>query len=676
MNQILRPFALLLLVLAVLVGYFWIHKPFSPALAVSIVGLVADLFTVGAFITLTGGVGWQFLHLLGVEPSSRLEHAALASLVGMGGYSLIVLLLGLIGLYVAPVLWGVLILLGAFSYRGLFAWLAHLHYALNRAITPPNNRTRILAIVSWIALITAALFAFAPPVAWDAVAYHLVGPQRYLASGQVTAHPDNFYLGLSQGVEVLYGVLMGLFGRDTVAAPLHMWFGLMTLLTLAGLTRRYTNAFAGWMAVTLPLTSFSLWMLMGYAYVDLAVMSYSAGLLVALIHWREANHPRWLILAGIFIGLVLGVKYFAGILALVAVVYVVVRSRNQHTSLQLIVLMSVVALLVFLPWFIKGLLLYDNPIYPVLMDGLNWDSTRTGFVNPTNTGLLKRGEGWQLPFMPFAATIFGVEGGDGFGFTTGIWLLTAPFLLIFTGRYLKPETRTLAWDSVLYAAPLILYWMVMGALYEIHLQTRLMTMLFPPFIVAGALAFYGLAQWPKKPLDINFIVWAVFVMTLVLGTFENVRQATGNNALDYHILTNVGRDQYILNNGLVGAGYNAIQSIKRLQTEGKLPEHINLKMLFEVKGYYCPDSMTCDADVLIDHWRHPMTLGQTPNVVFQSWRDSGTDFVLLWHDGLEFMQRELPERYPGIDLFLPALDKWMTPIWTDDNTYYTLYGWQ
>lgn len=686
-SPLLRSFLILAAVMALLVGYFWAHKPFTPELALSLGGLALDIFTVSALVILTAGIGRRVVRGVGGD-LTQFERLALESMIGLGVYAWAALILGLAGGYNGLALWGGLIILAALSGWGALDWLRDLVRTLRRAVAPPDAWTRLLAAAAWITLLTAALFAFAPPVGWDSLAYHLVAPQRYLAEGRIAAHPDNFYLGLSQGVEVLYGVTMALFGRDTAAAPLHLWYGLVAMLATAGLVRRFAEVSAGWMAVILPLTSLSVWLLLGYAYVDLAVMAYAAGLLVALVAWQESHNSRWLAIAGLCIGLAMGVKYTAGIIGVGAVVFFwfvplpeglrdgfVQRSSSPRRAGQNMLLMAAIALLAFLPWAMKGLLLYDNPVYPFAFGGLSWDSDRARFFNPANTGLIAEGKAWQILVIPLAAMIFGVDGSNSYAFTSGAWLLTAPLLLLFTWGYLDEAQRRLAKGCLVFAAPILLYWMAMAAVYDIGRQTRLVTGLFPPLIVLGALGFYGLARMPKKPLDIDFVVRALFVLLLVFGLVDILRQTEGSRALDYFLLSSVNRDAYLRNNGRVAQTYNAFQALEAMQQRGELPDDLQVRLMWEVKGYLCPKSMTCIADVLLDHWRHALARGAAPDDVFARWRAEGDEYLLVWHDGFEFLQRELPEQHPGYDRFLPALERWMTPVWTD-GTSYTLYGWR
>ncbi|MFN8563464.1 MAG: hypothetical protein U0703_18025 [Anaerolineae bacterium] len=180
----------------------------------------------------------------------------------------------------------------------------------------------------------------------------------------------------------------------------------------------------------------------------------------------------------------------------------------------------------------KGLLLYHNPIYPFVFNGLSWNAERSAAFNFAAYNLIARGDGWQLPLLPITATIFGQDGVDGFGFTLGPWLLTA-FLLPLVWAFLDDRARRFARDLLMLIVPLLVYWAVMAALTSVGIQTRLMVMALPAFAAAGAVGLHGLAQVPKKPVDIHFIVRVVLAVTLALTLLDAVRATTRQQVIPY-----------------------------------------------------------------------------------------------------------------------------------------------
>ena len=112
-----------------------------------------------------------------------------------------------------PLLWVLLIVAGVLLRKSLSGWLRD-SFGVLRSIRIESVGQGAALLYCAIMLALALVIALAPPTHWDSLTYHLVAAQRYFQKGAITAQPDNFYLGLSQNVEMLYGLTIGLFGRD------------------------------------------------------------------------------------------------------------------------------------------------------------------------------------------------------------------------------------------------------------------------------------------------------------------------------------------------------------------------------------------------------------------------------------------------------------------------------
>src|SRR5262249_51735711 len=155
------------------------------------------------------------------------------------------------------------------------------------------------------------------------------------------------------------------------------------------------------------------------------------------------QHNGWLIALGLCAGQAMGVKYTGVGLALAIGVYVAWRAPRRVVMNGLI--LGVTTLLALSPWLIKGTLLYRNPVYPFAFGGVNWDVHHAEMFGGGD-GLIDNGAIWQVPLLPWAATIFGQEGNGSYGFTLGLWLAAAPLLLILGWSWLPKQARQLARD--------------------------------------------------------------------------------------------------------------------------------------------------------------------------------------------------------------------------------------
>lgn len=659
-NLLTRALLIFVALFALLIAYYWIHKPLDPAILVRLGGALLDLATVAALFALAGGCGRAALARLDLTPLSRAERLALEGGAGLGLIALGALLFGLIGLFRPLLLWALLLLIGGLLRRPLIGWLADGRALLGGLRHDASPWLRLAQLYCLILLGLALVIALAPPAHWDSLTYHLVAAQRYVQAGAIRAQPDNFYLGLSQNVELLYGLTTGLFGRATAAAPVHFGLGGLALLAAAGVTRRFAGPAAGWLAALLLLSAYSLWALLSWAYVDLGALLYGALALVAATAWRERRTRGWLIVMGLIVGLALGVKYTT--LALGGALGLFMLIHEPRRVVPNGALLLVAAGIAFAPWAAKGLLLYHNPVYPFVFNGLNWNAERAAAFSFSAYSLAGRGDLWQLPILPLAATIFGQDNVDGFGFTVGPWLLTLFLLLPLVWAFLGARAKRLALDVLTLLAPLLIFWGATAVVSAVGIQTRLMVMALPAFAVAGALALHGLARFPKKPLDINFIVRVALALTLVLTLLDALRETVREQAVPY-LTAQVSLDDYMYAN--TGAYYNAMTH---------LPAGARVLFVWEPRGFYCPTGVTCTADVLFDNWKLPQFAeGLTPDEVFARYR-ADYDYVLffgtLYDQYLEF------STYPELDRAFPTeRDRFMTPVWTD-GLRYTLYGWK
>ena len=637
---------------------------------VGVAGVAVDLLAVTALVAMAGAAGrWLSRRLrLDVAALHPAERVAAEAGLGLGLLSLGALGFGLLGLF-NVLMWLVLLVVTVLLRREIFGWLRDMRGVLGLALRPQTGWERFVVVFVGGLLLLALLLALAPPFAWDAMTYHLVGPGRYVQAGRIAAHADNHFLGFPQGVEVLYGVLMALTGRVTSAAPLHFVLGLLALLGTSGLVCRYTNRTTAYTSVLLFTTSYSLWRLFTIPYVDLGVMLYGVLALVAFSEWHRLKTANLLLLVGLYGGFALGVKYTAGGLIFALAVSIVLAQPRR--VLRNGVMFGVPFFVVFLPWLVKGALLYSNPVYPYVFDGLAWDSLRAANFSATGGGLLAGDLAWQWPLLPFSATIFGQEQLSPYSFTLGVWLLTAPFALLLGGRFLSLSARSLVRIVTPLALASLAFWMVLAAISGIGAQPRLMLFGLPFAAVLAALAFDSFARFPKKPLDINFLLQAALMFTLLLGVFNIADHFAKANPAVY--LVENDRERYLRDN--LGSYYPAVRQLE------SLPPGSQVLFMWEPKSFYCPDHIVCQPDILFDHWSWPLRRGADAESLMQGWHDNGIDYLLVhglpegsefgydfWLDAHAFARAE-NEQFPA------ALAAAMQPVWSDEFAY-TLYTWR
>jgi hypothetical protein len=653
--------------------YFWGHNVgdqpamFANAL-LSLIGVAADFMTLSIIGLVSGGIGRRIGQRLPLGELHLAERVALESGLGLGILSIGALLFGLAGLF-NPVLWAVLIVTGVLLRRDIRRWLADLRRVVSGALYPQTAWERIIVVIVGLLLIGALVLAFAPPFAWDGLTYHLVGPERYRLDGRITTQADNHHLGFPQGIDLLYGLAMLPFGRATAAVPVHFYAGFLALLAIGGIIRRYADRAAAYTGILLIFSSYSLWLQFTLPYIDLGMMLYGALALTAVTQWHKSRRNDWLALVGVCVGLSMGVKYTGAVLGISLGIFILIDQPRQFVKNALI--FGIAALIVFLPWMLKGALLYQNPVYPYIFGGPGWDDLRAASFNQTSSSLLAT-NAWQWLFLPLSATFLGVQNYAPYDFTTGAWLLTLPLILLISRSALSDNARQLLRICSISALSILALWMLMAATSGIGAQPRLMLLGVPGVTVLGALAFHSLSRWPKRPVDIEFLMRGALVFTTLIGSINIAHRITSTNPGIYFVENDT--DSYLRNN--LG---NYYATMRQLDT---LPAGSRVLFLWEPKSYYCPADIICMADVVLDHWSRPLRLGSNPDDLMRQWRDDeGVDYLLVW--GLK------PGSGFGYDLWLAsdtvvqteneqfptALDTYAEPIWTDGAAY-TLFAWK
>jgi hypothetical protein len=667
---LVRIVLVLLALLALLIAYYWTHKPFDlPTFAV-LGGALLDILTIGALFAIGGAVGRAVIDALASRLSldlrllSRAERFALETTFGLMLIAIAALTLGIVGLFRSLFFWVPLLALALLLRQNVKSWLTDMK-AMLAAARPGTRWGWLLLGFIVVMLALALLHSLAPPYSLDSMTYHLVGPQRYLADGRMTPQPENFYLGFPKSMEMLFSVTISLFGRDTAAAPVHFGFGLLGLMAVGGFVRRYTGSLdVALLAVVLLLSSFSVWLLLGWSYVDLAVLTMSAVAFSVANLWRETKDQNWLVLLGLICGFALGFKYTSGLLAAALGLYLLVYQPRRFLRNGLI--FGIAASIAFLPWMIRAALHYGNPVYPYIFNGLNWDAGRTALFSQYDRGFASLDRVWQLFLMPFSATIFGVSNGEPFEFTLNPWLFTLPFLLPVVWRWLDDRERRLSLGAALLALPIFLFWAISASYAGIAMQTRLMIVLFPIGAVLGALVVNAFSRLGEKPVNMSFVLRGMLALTLLTGSLEVLNRFTSSKIGSY-MLGQTSKDDYLF---LHLATYPATQALL-----AELPTGSQVRFLWEPRSYYCPPTVSCIPDVLFDQWSARLTPEFPPEAVFNLWRELGDDYVLFFRLGYDAYVNFIAF-HPEENAIVPEmLERHLVEVWTTPDERYTLYAW-
>jgi len=626
-QKLLTMVAALLWIAVVVAIYHVAHKPFTASNLLALGRALAGLVGAGLVVLLGTGLGLYLLRGLDLTPTERLVWGVA---LGLDGVSLAGLTLGAVDLLRPWLLWLLTAVGLAVTARPL--WLALRASWMDRAWQPRDRLEKLLAAYCGLMLAIALLWALTPPTAWDGLVYHLTGPRLYLMTGRISHPLDLPYLGFPQLVEMLFAWGMGLTG-ERAAAAIHWCYSLLAVLGLVTAGRRWLSGAAGWLAAAVLLSASSIVLLAGWPYVDLALLLYATLAFFALLRFcaagsqeRWTHNVRWLILSGVLAGLALSTKYTAlAVLPALAATLFISRIRHLPSAIRHLLLLGGVALLVWSPWLVKNFLLTGNPMYPFFFGGIHWDPWRAWWYDRPGTGLAYTAP-WKLLTAFWDATVWGVEGAQGYSATIGPLFLAFIPLLLLTWRWIRPAHRrwlvvALAFCGVLYG-----FWLWGLARTALLLQTRL---LFPAFgllaLMAGA-AVEALQRLPRRPFDVGWLARVILVGVLALTLVSALLSAVQGQPL--RVLLGFESEEDFLVRRL-GWYYVAVEQINET-----LAADAVVLFLWEPRSYHC--TVDCRPDALLDRWLHTThRYGYDADAIADAWRADGVTYVLLYRLGLE-----------------------------------------
>lgn len=344
-------------------------KMTGPA-AVRALALLAGL---AGLVALGASAGRTLLRRWNLWDGEPIERFLLALSVGWGLGALVLLGLGLLGLW-SPAIFltaaGLAAVGAAFDWRRSAAGKAA-SYALPAASAWSPWERCAAGALTLLGLFN--LFgALMPEIFYDALVYHLALPGIYWKRGGIVATPDNLYSGLPLLIQMLYGAALPL-GGDALARLVNWLFGVGTAGLCFSVGSRYAGRGAGLLGALLyysvPLAGVLSWKCgvePGWGFFQLAAVAALARRVE-----RPEGTPAWTALGGLLAGLAMGTKYQAWPMAFILGAGLAwtlpgePRKKIRETGVFL-----AVAALATAPWIFKNALLYGNPLYPFFHERL------------------------------------------------------------------------------------------------------------------------------------------------------------------------------------------------------------------------------------------------------------------------------------------------------------------
>ena len=590
-------------ILAVYLLFYRTQKPFTVE---TFLAFADSLLNIGValFILLLGTALGQRL-LEGLSFTSPGEGLVFAAGIGLGILSLFTLGLGLLGLFYPWLFYALSLGLALLLLPQILSLLKHMTQ-LRLSSRPPL----LIGLYLVATLSLSFLLALAPPLSFDALLYHLVGPKLYIQEHRIWA-VDNFPLYFPSLMEMLFTWGMLLKG-DIVAKLIHYLYGLLAGATIFLLARRYLSSKVGWWSLALVWSMPMVWVVMGWAYVDLGLVFYELLAFFALTNWLGSKEGRWLLLSGALSGFAMGVKYIAFVaplsLALI-ILYQGIKSRQRASSLlRSLLLFTLLALLVASPWYLRNLYLVGNPFYPFIFGGKHWDHFLSRWYEQPGTGL---GTSWRIIALPLTVTL-GTQDESFYDGRTGPLILALLPLLFLARLTPRDEKRTV----VNYLLFLLLIQFVFWTWGVVHSQSLFQARLLLPGLVFLCIALAQSIErsdfsWPQFSLA-RFVI-AVVVLALSLNLVTQTMEFLANNPLLY-LAGLQGREKYLENN--LGDHYRAMSYVNE-----NLPKSAKIQFLWEPRTYYC--QREAQRDAILGALQHLVFLEGEAEGIVEHWQKSG-----------------------------------------------------
>jgi len=333
-------------------------------------------------------VGRRLLRVLKIKADRGCEAAIIATGAGMWIQSLVMFLLGMAGWYKPVIILGVLA--GGAVIFGFMDTAAYLRGRESGDVERPGTSGRTgewWHTAGWLLIgISAAvniLRSFVPIVDFDSLFYHLAVPKIYLSAGTIEYIPTISLSNFPQMAEMLYVPSLAA-GVPFGAALVHTVFGLMTAAMIFLWIKR---AFS-YSTALLSAAIFYLTPLVGLesptGLIDLVATFYVT--VAVSVFASNRNHDRGdrdsYILAALFGGIAVSVKWSCGLLLVMLFAWSgwemlragsggdwPDRLKRMRFMIGTLLVMSFMAVLPSVPYFVKNQLLAGNPVWP-LMSGI------------------------------------------------------------------------------------------------------------------------------------------------------------------------------------------------------------------------------------------------------------------------------------------------------------------
>lgn len=608
----------------IIVGYIITHF----TLQQTIFQYIWSFILVVSFVFLAGGIG-RIFSISKELPALTL--IIIQVLIGFGVLSLLTLFLGLFWKINATII-SIKLIFGIILFsKSIILWIKSALSSLKSTL----KETSCFEIIIIIYLITIFLIqllqSMAPPVKYDALIYHLTLPKVYLMQEKISDIPWLVMSGMPQTTEMLYFDVMSVAGES---APLILnWsFGLLTAIGLFSFLKEKLSLTSALVGVASLFSGYTLVSSLSWGYVDWAACLFGFGMVVYLNQFLIDKSRSMIFLSGLFAGLAFSTKYPAGVLFLCGFfVLSFFLWKNKIRFISFIPQYLFGASIFVIPWLMKNFVLTGNPVYPFFFASGAMDSTRIRVYQ----GAMPFGNLMDLFLLPIRATIFGIDGTEGYSVSIGPFFLAFSILVVLGWEKIKSVEKKQILYWAIFSMIGIGIWAVGNQISGYLIQTRFYYGLFPAFSILAAYGYDNLKKNMINNQRLLSVAHLIIIFMLMLNSAQIIKEFARKNTLSY-LFGFADRQSYLEHN--LGWYALAINELKGLPQESKI------LLIFEPRGFECVPN--CDPDEILDQWKIAYSKNSNFQSITKNWVNSGYTHLFVNQQGIDFLKLNEDPHHP------------------------------
>lgn len=555
-----------ILFLCILIALVWNHPVYLIPVALHLRTLIAGsvpllAFAVPAYLILKRFPIFQTLNLVDQIIPTILTSWLIAALV-----PILLLTCGLLSPASLFAVCGLSLLLSYPTYK---QWI--LQFPTQTMRQAWNNNPAHWRLLFITALILGLIAALLPPLGYDAHEYHLAAAHQYLMQGYWVWFEHNVYAAFPMNVEMLY--LYPLAVENAAGCTvINLQMALLTALVVARLAKMGGYQGPTLMPIVLYLSIGIVLRLIVDAKNDLALAMCAALLLYGYEMLRREYSPLWLLLTIGALGFGFGAKYImilAVLFPFLAMVGIDAILHKRWDMAKYAIIMCFGGVMVWSPWLIRNVLLYHNPVFPLLTDKLGgtpeiftalFSAAHASEIYKVNHGIKPMPESGlfisqliEFFWLPLRKMMVGNPNPmpDALPFGFAIYGVLFPLALIK-----RDWKSSLAWRAVVFSLACYVIWF-----FATQRNDRFLASLFPVMALLPCLAL-AILNWRSS------LCKTLYISLLCLVGYQQLCQSISlmrQDTFDYILFPSLEQEFYEKHL----PHYRAIAWLNKQQAEGK-----------------------------------------------------------------------------------------------------------